>query len=67
MRTFGGTDPVTGKQVMLTGSADSQDAAVELRDKFRTQVRERTAVRTGVTLARLAQLRPYEQTWRRAC
>jgi hypothetical protein len=50
VRIFGGCDPVTGKQVILTGSADSQDAAVELRDKFRTQVRERTAVRTGVTL-----------------
>jgi integrase len=53
VRIFGGTDPVTGKQVMLTGSADSQDAAIELRDKFRTQVRERTAVRTGVTLGYL--------------
>jgi integrase len=53
VRIFGGTDPVTGKQVMLTGSADSQDAAIELRDKYRTQVRERTAVRTGVTLGYL--------------
>ena len=53
VRIFGGTDPVTGKQVILTGSADSQDAAIELRDKYRTQVRERTAVRTGVTLGYL--------------
>jgi integrase len=27
VRIFGGIDPVTGKQVMLTGSADSQDEA----------------------------------------
>jgi integrase len=50
VRVFGGTDPVTGKQVILTGSADTQDAAVDLRDGFRKQVRERTAVRTNVTL-----------------
>jgi len=49
-RIFGGTDPVTGKQVMLTGSADSEAAAVEVRDRFRQQVRDRTAVRTNVTL-----------------
>jgi integrase len=42
VRVFGGTDPVTGEQVILTGSADTQDAAVELRDGFRKQVRERT-------------------------
>ena len=51
MWLFGGTDPVTGKQIMLTGSADSQTAAVELRDGFRKQVRDRTSVCTNVTLA----------------
>ena len=50
VRVFGGTDPVTGKQIMLTGSADSQTAAIDLRDGFRKQVRERTSVRTNVTL-----------------
>lgn len=50
VRIFGGIDPVTDKQVMLTGSADSQEAAVELRDRFRQQVRERTAVRSNVSL-----------------
>ncbi|MGH3966450.1 MAG: hypothetical protein ACRDRY_24935 [Pseudonocardiaceae bacterium] len=35
IRLFGGQDPVTGKQVMLTGSAEDEDAAIKLRDKFR--------------------------------
>ena len=50
IRLFGGQDPVTGKQVMLTGSAEDQDAAIKLRDKFRRQVAEATAARTSVTL-----------------
>jgi integrase len=28
VRLFGGLDPVTGKQVMLTGSAEDEDAAI---------------------------------------
>ena len=32
VRIFGGADPVTGKQVILTGSAQSETAAIELRD-----------------------------------
>jgi hypothetical protein len=56
VRVFGSTDPVTGKQVILTGSADTQDAAVELRDGFRKQVRERTGVRTNVTLGFLEKV-----------
>lgn len=35
MRIFGGQDPVTGKQVMLTGSADSEDVAIKLRGQVR--------------------------------
>ena len=31
IRLFGGQDPVTGKQVMLTGSAEDEDAAIKLR------------------------------------
>jgi integrase len=50
VRVFIGNDPVTGKKVMVTGSADTQSGAIELRDEFRKQVREQTAVRTGVTL-----------------
>jgi hypothetical protein len=47
-RLFGGQDPVTGKQVMLTGSAEDEDAAIKLRDKFRRLVAEATAARTSV-------------------
>jgi hypothetical protein len=53
VRVFTGSDPVTGKKVMATGSADTQSGAIELRDEFRKQVREQTAVRTGVTLGYL--------------
>jgi hypothetical protein len=53
IRLFGGQDPVTGKQVMLTGSADDEDTAIKLRDKFRRQVAEATAARTSVTLGYL--------------
>lgn len=37
-----------GKQVMLTGSAEDEDAAIKLRDKFRRLVAEATAARTSV-------------------
>ena len=53
VRLFGGQDPVTGKQVMLTGSSDDEDGAIRLRDKFRRQVAEATAARTSVTLGYL--------------
>jgi hypothetical protein len=53
VRVFGGHDPVTGKQVMLTGSAEDEDEAIKLRDKFRRQVAEATAARTSVTLGYL--------------
>jgi integrase len=38
---------------MLTGSAEDEDAAIKLRDKFRQQVAEATAARTSVTLGYL--------------
>jgi len=53
VRVFGGHDPVTGKQVMLTGSAEDEDAAITLRDTFRRQVADATAARTSVTLGYL--------------
>src|SRR5918998_6766606 len=53
IRLFGGQDPVTGKQVMLTGSAEDEDAAIKLRDKFRHQVAEATSARTSVALGSL--------------
>jgi integrase len=53
IRIFGGNDPVTGKQVMLTGSADDENVAIELRDNFRRQVKEQQAARTSVSLGYL--------------
>jgi hypothetical protein len=50
VRIFGGVDPATGKQLILTGSAATEAEAVALRDGFRKQVADHTAVRTNVTL-----------------
>ena len=50
MRIFGGIDPATGKQLILTGSAATEAEAVALRDGFRKQIADNTAVRTNVTL-----------------
>jgi integrase len=44
---------VTGKQVMLTGSTEDEDAAIKLRGMFRRQVAEATSARTSVTLGYL--------------
>jgi len=41
IRLFGGLDPVTGKQMMLTGSAEDEDAAIKLRDKSVSRSRRR--------------------------
>lgn len=53
VRISGGYDPVTGRQLFLTGSADTEDAAIVLRDRLRAQVRDNTAARTNVTLGYL--------------
>jgi integrase len=53
VRLFGGQDPVTGTQVMLTVAAEDGDSAIKLRDKFRRQVADATAARTSVTLGYL--------------
>ena len=50
VRIFGGIDPATGKQLILTGSAATEDDAIALRDGFRKQIADHTAVRTSVTL-----------------
>ena len=50
MRIFGGIDPATGKQLILTGSAAAEVDAITLRDGFRKQIEDQTAVRTDVTL-----------------
>ena len=51
VRIFGGMDPATGRQLMLTGSAKTEADAIALRDGFRKQIEQQTAVRTNVTLA----------------
>ena len=43
-------DPATGKQLILTGSAATEDDAIAIRDGFRRQIENHTAVRTNVTL-----------------
>ncbi|MDQ3762123.1 MAG: N-terminal phage integrase SAM-like domain-containing protein [Actinomycetota bacterium] len=53
VRISGGCDPVTGRQLFLTGSADTQDAAIVLRDRLRQQVKDNTAAKTNVTLGYL--------------
>ncbi len=53
VRVSAGYDPVTGRQLMLSGSADAEDAAVLVRDRLRAQVRDNTAARTNVTLGYL--------------
>jgi integrase len=50
VRIFGGMDPATGRQLILTGSAVTQAEAVALRDGFRKQIDNQTSVRTNVTL-----------------
>ena len=50
VRIFGGIDPATGRQLILTGSAATEADALALRDGFRKQVADHTAVRTNVTL-----------------
>ncbi|MGH3718596.1 MAG: hypothetical protein ACRDRI_07085 [Pseudonocardiaceae bacterium] len=47
IRISAGYDPVTGRQLMLSGSADTEDAAVLVRDRLREQVR--TTPRRGRT------------------
>lgn len=45
--------PGEGRQLFLTGSADTEDAAIVMRDQLRAQVRDNTAARTNVTLSYL--------------
>ena len=53
VRVFAGYDPVTGRQLMLSGSADTEEAAIVIRDQLRQQMRDNTAARTNVTLGYL--------------
>ena len=66
VRISGGYDPVTGRQLFLTGSADIEDAAIVLRDRLRQQVQDNTAAKTNVTLGYFPALRePGPPTTRR--
>jgi hypothetical protein len=38
VRVYGGRDPETGKQVILTGSAQDESGAIRLRDRFRADI-----------------------------
>src|SRR5262249_51646610 len=53
IRLSAGYDPVTRRQLFLTGSADTEDAAIVLRDRLRQQVQDNTAAKTNVTLGYL--------------
>ncbi|HEY3690779.1 MAG TPA: hypothetical protein VGL46_10790 [Pseudonocardiaceae bacterium] len=53
IRVSGGYDPVTGRQLFHSGSADTEDAAIVFRDRLRQQVQDATAARTNVTLGYL--------------
>ncbi len=53
VRVFAGWDPVTGKRVDLTGSAENERAAIRLRDKLRAEVANATSARTNATLSHL--------------
>jgi integrase len=50
VRIFGGIDPATGRQLILTGAAATEADAIALRDGLRKQISELTAIRTNVTL-----------------
>jgi integrase len=53
VRVFGGRDPVTGRQIMLTGSAPDANAAIRLRNQFRNDVADNKAARTSSTVGYL--------------
>ncbi|MGH4012165.1 MAG: hypothetical protein ACRDTH_29065 [Pseudonocardiaceae bacterium] len=40
---------MTGRRLMLSGSADTEDAVIVRRDRQRAQLRDTTAARTNIT------------------
>jgi hypothetical protein len=50
VRVYGGRDPQTGKQVILTGSAQDEAGAIRLRDRFRADIAGNKSPRTTGTL-----------------
>ena len=53
VRVFAGTDPLTGKDLYLTGSAQTERNAIRLRDRLRSEVAENRSTRTSGTLGHL--------------
>lgn len=53
VRVYGGRDPVTGKQLILTGSATDEKAAIRLRNKLRREVESHKSARTNVSVRHL--------------
>lgn len=53
VRVYGGRDQVTGRQVILTGSATDERAAIKLRNQLRGEVSDNKSARTSGTLAYL--------------
>ena len=53
VRVSGGIDPVTGRRLVLTGSAMDEDEAISLRDRFRRELTQRKSARTRTTLGHL--------------
>jgi integrase len=53
VRVFSGTDPLTGKDVYLTGSAPTEKDAIRLRNRLRTEIAESRSSRTNGTLGHL--------------
>lgn len=53
VRVYGGADPVTGRPVMLSGTAMSEKEAIRLRNRFRGEVAEDKSARTTATVAYL--------------
>jgi integrase len=53
IRVSAGYDPVSGRQLILSGAADTEDTAIVIRDQLRQQVRDNTAAQTNVTLGYL--------------
>jgi integrase len=56
VRVYGGRDPQTGKQVILTGSAQDEAGAIRLRDRFRADIAGNKSPRTTGTLGALLSM-----------
>lgn len=53
VRVYDGRDPETGKQVILTGSAQDEPGAIRLRNRFRADIAGNKSPRTTGTVGAL--------------